>query len=178
LDAVIVEGMTSRSVLISGAGVAGPTLAYWLARSGFQPTIVERSQGPRSSGNPVDVRGPALPVAERMGLMPALREVATPVTAMSVVDDEGREVTRVATPASRSTAGTREVEVPRGDLAAVLYQAARDDAEFLFDDTITTLAPDDGAAGRRADRPEDPGGDSRPQPGRPRVAEPLKDQSP
>ena len=144
--------MTSPSVLISGAGVAGPTLAYWLARNGFRPTIVERSQGLRSSGNPVDVRGPALPVAERMDLMPALREVATPVTAMSFVDGEGREITRIATPASRSAAGTREVEVPRGDLAAVLYRAAQNDAEFLFDDTILTLAPDEGGVDVTFDR--------------------------
>jgi 2-polyprenyl-6-methoxyphenol hydroxylase-like FAD-dependent oxidoreductase len=62
----MVVSMSPRSVLISGGGVAGPTLACWLARHGFQPTVVERSQGLRSSGNPVDVRGPALPVAEAM----------------------------------------------------------------------------------------------------------------
>ncbi len=53
--------MNPPRVLISGAGVAGPTLAYWLARNGWQPTVVERAVGQRSSGNPVDVRGPALP---------------------------------------------------------------------------------------------------------------------
>src|SRR5690349_8077656 len=120
-----------RTILIVGAGVAGPTLAYWLARAGFQPTVVERAQGQRSSGNPVDVRGPALPVAERMGIVPALREAATQVTAMSVVNASGRQVARVSTPAT----GGHEVELPRGDLASVIYQAARGDAEFLFDDT-------------------------------------------
>ncbi|WP_203978286.1 FAD-dependent monooxygenase [Planotetraspora silvatica] len=135
--------MSPRSVLISGGGVAGPTLAYWLARHGFQPTVVERSQGLRSSGNPVDVRGPALPVAEEMGIMPRLRDVATQATTMSVVDASGRQITRVAMPATRSAAGTREVELPRGDLAATLYEAARDDAEFLFDDTIVTLRQDE-----------------------------------
>ena len=139
--------------------MAGPTLAYWLARNGFQPTVVERAQGQRSSGNPVDVRGPALPVAERMGIMSALREVATPVTAMSVLNADGRQVTRVRIGTSRSAAGNSEVEVPRGDLADVLYRAARNDAEFLFDDTITALNQDgdgvdvtfDRAAPRRFD---------------------------
>src|SRR6478672_3870277 len=78
-----------RTVLISGAGVAGPTLAYWLARAGFRPTIVERANGQRSSGSPVDVRGPALPVAEQMGVVPALREAATTVTAMRLIDARG-----------------------------------------------------------------------------------------
>jgi 2-polyprenyl-6-methoxyphenol hydroxylase-like FAD-dependent oxidoreductase len=67
-------------VLISGAGVAGSTLAYWLARHGLRPTVVERAQGMRSSGNPVDVRGPAVPVAEAMGIMPQLRQAATTTT--------------------------------------------------------------------------------------------------
>ncbi|MER5649999.1 FAD-dependent monooxygenase [Streptosporangium sp. NPDC002524] len=146
--------MSSRSVLISGGGIAGPTLAYWLARHGFRPTVVERAQGLRSSGNPVDVRGPALPVAEEMGIMPRLRDVATRATAMSIVDASGRQVARVALPATRSAAGNREVELPRGDLAAVLHESARDDAEFLFDDTIVTLRQDEHGVDVTFDRAE------------------------
>ncbi|MDI5938273.1 NAD(P)-binding protein, partial [Micromonospora sp. DH15] len=72
-----------KTVLISGAGIAGPTLAYWLARHGFRPTVVERAQGLRSSGSPVDVRGPAVPIAEAMGIMPRLRAAATDETALT-----------------------------------------------------------------------------------------------
>lgn len=132
----------SRTVLISGAGVAGSTLAYWLARSGVRCTVVERSTDMCSSGNPVDVRGPALPVAEAMGIMPSLRKAATQTTAMCFVNGSGRQVARVPTSASRSAAG-REVEIPRADLAAILYEAARGDAEFLFEDAIATLAQDE-----------------------------------
>jgi 2-polyprenyl-6-methoxyphenol hydroxylase-like FAD-dependent oxidoreductase len=131
--------MDTPRVLISGAGIAGSTLAYWLARHGLRPTIVERAQGPRSSGNPIDVRGPALPVAERMGIMPRLREAATSATTMVVVNGRGRQVARVRMP---SSGGTGEVEVPRADLATVLLDAARDDAEVIFDDTIVTLEQD------------------------------------
>jgi 2-polyprenyl-6-methoxyphenol hydroxylase-like FAD-dependent oxidoreductase len=144
-------------VLISGAGVAGSTLAYWLALHGFRPTVVERSQGLRSSGNPVDVRGPAMPVAEAMGIVPRLRQAATATTAMSVVNASGRQVARVRMPGAAGTGP--EVEIPRSDLAAILYEAARDRAEFLFDDTITALEQDgdgvevtfDRAAPRRFD---------------------------
>ncbi len=131
--------MAPRSVLISGAGVAGSTLAYWLARHGFRPTIVERSAGLRSSGNPVDVRGPALPVAQAMGILSRLREVATTATRMRVLDAAGRQVASLAMPAGRGD----EVEVPRADLAGVLFEAARDQTEILFDDTITGLHQDD-----------------------------------
>jgi len=145
-----------RNVLIVGAGVAGPTLAYWLARAGYQPTVVERAQGQRSSGNPVDVRGPALPVAEQMGVVPALREAATTVTAMRLIDSSGRRGRRLPMPAGRSAAGTEEIEVPRADLAAILYEAARDHAEFVFDDTVTGFTQDPGGVdvvfGRSAPR--------------------------
>jgi 2-polyprenyl-6-methoxyphenol hydroxylase-like FAD-dependent oxidoreductase len=72
--------MSERTVLICGAGIAGPTLAYWLARHGFRPTVVEHATAPRSSGSPVDVRGPAVDVAERMGVMPRIREARTHTT--------------------------------------------------------------------------------------------------
>src|SRR5262249_47310020 len=134
---------TERTVLISGAGVAGPTLAYWLARHGFRPTVVERAAGLRSSGSPVDVRGPAVEVAERMGVMQRLREAATHVTAMSFVNRSGRRVGRVNSRALRRATGSREVEVTRTDLARILYEAGRDSAEYLFDDTITALSQDD-----------------------------------
>lgn len=124
------------TVLISGAGVAGATLAYWLARHGFRPTVVERAEGLRSSGNPVDVRGPAMPVAEAMGIVPQLRAAATQATAMRLVDAAGRQITRIRMPA--------DVELPRADLAAILHDAASEKAEFIFDDTITALHQDDG----------------------------------
>lgn len=136
--------MSDRTVLISGAGVAGPTLAYWLARQGFRPTVVERAQGTRSSGNPVDVRGPAVPVAEQMGVMPNLRDAGTQVTGMSFLDTSGRRVGRVNMRAMARAAGSREVELPRGALAAILFDAGRHDAEYLFDDVITGLQQDDG----------------------------------
>jgi 2-polyprenyl-6-methoxyphenol hydroxylase-like FAD-dependent oxidoreductase len=130
------------TVLISGAGVGGPTLAYWLAERGFRPTVVERAAGLRSSGNPVDVRGPAVAVAERMGIMGRLREAATDVTAMSFVNARGREVGRVNMRAMQQATGSGEVEVTRTDLAKILYEASRESAEFLFDDTITSLSQD------------------------------------
>ncbi|RJL35556.1 FAD-dependent monooxygenase [Bailinhaonella thermotolerans] len=132
--------MRELSVLISGAGVAGPTLAYWLARHGHRVTVVEYARSPRSSGNPVDVRGPAARVAERMGITPRLREAATGTTGLTFVDTAGRRLARLPMSVVQRPG---EVEIPRGDLAAILYEASRDDAEYLFGDTITGLAQDD-----------------------------------
>ncbi|GAA2393274.1 FAD-dependent oxidoreductase [Dactylosporangium salmoneum] len=135
------------SVLISGAGVAGTTAAYFLARSGWRVTVVERAAGVRSSGNPVDVRGPALPVARAMGVLPALREHATHADAMRVVDAAGRTIARLPMQASPDA-----VEIPRADLAAVLFAAARDHADFRYDDAVTALEPDETGVGVTFDR--------------------------
>ncbi|MBU8898338.1 monooxygenase [Corallococcus sp. H22C18031201] len=134
--------MSQPTVLVSGAGIAGPTLAYWLARRGFRPTVVERGAALRSSGSPVDVRGPAVVVAEQMGLMARLRDAATQVSALSFIEESGREVGRVNLRALQRASGSREVELPRGDLASILYQASQDSAEFLFGDSITALSQD------------------------------------
>lgn len=135
--------MSNRTVLICGSGVAGPTLAYWLARHGLRPTVVEFAHGLRSSGSPVDVRGPAEQVAERMGIMPLLRDAATDVTGLSFVNAAGRRVGRVNTRALQRAAGSHAVELARSDLASILYRASRDDVEFLFDDTIRALHQDE-----------------------------------
>ncbi len=129
--------MTERTALISGAGIAGVTLAHWLARDGWQTTLVERAGDLRSSGNPVDIRGPALPVAERMGILADLRAVATHATAVRLLDPDGRSIARIPVPSRDG-----EIEVLRGDLAQVLWSATKNDAELLFDDTITGLRQD------------------------------------
>jgi 2-polyprenyl-6-methoxyphenol hydroxylase-like FAD-dependent oxidoreductase len=146
--------MSNQTVLISGAGIAGSTLAYWLARHGFRPTVVERSTGLRSSGNPVDVKGPAMKVAERMGLLPRLRAADSNVTDLRFVNAAGRNVGRISLRAFQLSAGDREPEVPRAELASILLEASRDDAEFLWDDTIVALSPDKDGVNVTFDRAE------------------------
>jgi 2-polyprenyl-6-methoxyphenol hydroxylase-like FAD-dependent oxidoreductase len=146
--------MRHRSVLISGGGIAGSTLAYWLSRTGFRPTVVERARGLRSSGSPVDVRGPAYAVAERMGILSQLHAAGTRTTKLSFVGDDGRQIAGMALPNGRG-----EVELPRADLATILHEAGRDDAEYLYDDAIADLREDadgvdvtlEGGAQRRFD---------------------------
>lgn len=129
----------SLTVLISGAGIAGATLAALLGRAGCRVTVVERDQGVRSSGNPVDVRKGAYQVAERLGVLSRLHDAATRVRELIFVDDAGRTLASV-----RTRHSDREVEVPRADLSAILVEAGRGDAEFLFDEMITQLHPDAG----------------------------------
>lgn len=125
-------------VLISGGGIAGSTLACLLARSGHQATVVERDQGVRSSGNPVDVRGAAFDIVEGLGLVARLSTFATGVRRIVFVGPDGQPLASMSTRRSQD----RELEVPRADLSATLVAAARDEVAFRFDDTITDLSDD------------------------------------
>jgi len=120
--------MQNQNILISGASVAGPALAWWLARHGFRPTVVERAPRLRGGGYAVDFRGAAhLSVLAKMGLLDQVKEQQTHLRATTYVDEHSRPV--AAMPAS-IFAG--DVEILRGDLGRILYGATRDDTEYLL----------------------------------------------
>jgi 2-polyprenyl-6-methoxyphenol hydroxylase-like FAD-dependent oxidoreductase len=131
--------MAKLAVLISGAGIAGCTLAYWLARGGHAVTVVERSGSLRSSGSPVDVRGPAADVAERMNIAAQLREARIRLAGMTFLDSSGHRIARVDIEQLRSSIVPKDIEIARGDLARILYEASASDAEYIFGDSIKTL---------------------------------------
>ncbi|MET9347644.1 FAD-dependent monooxygenase [Streptomyces termitum] len=132
-----------QTVLISGGGIAGPVLAHWLHRRGFAPTVVERAPGPRSGGQAVDLRGVALDVFDRTGLLDRARSVRTRMRGMSVLDPAGQEVHR-STEATYSSGrlDSPDIEVLRDDLVRMAYEHTRADVEYLFDDSVTALDED------------------------------------
>ena len=127
----------NERILISGASIAGLTLAHWLARHGFRPVVVERAAALRTGGNGVDVRGHAAEVAERMGIMPRVRALTADVLGIKFVDAADRAVARVGMRALDPDS----TEIMRGDLVALLREAT--DAEILFGDSIRGLEQDD-----------------------------------
>ncbi|MZE80098.1 FAD-dependent monooxygenase [Streptomyces xinghaiensis] len=128
-----------RRVLISGAGIAGPALAYWLHRAGCAVTVVEKAGAPRHGGYPIDIRGTATEVVRRMGILPRLRDAHIDSRRFTFLDADGSEVASVDPRALAGGAGGQDLEVRRGDLAALLHALVRDDVEFLFDDSVDTL---------------------------------------
>lgn len=123
-----------KHVLISGASVAGPALAYWLHRHGMRATIVERADAVRPGGLAVDFRGTAMRVLDRMGILDDLRAHATRSGDALVVDADG---STIATMHGEIFAG--ELEVLKSDLTRILYDLTKDDTEYVFGDTITAL---------------------------------------
>jgi 2-polyprenyl-6-methoxyphenol hydroxylase-like FAD-dependent oxidoreductase len=133
--------MKNKTILISGASVAGPALAYWLSRYGFHPTLVERAPAVRPGGYAVDFRGASLRALERMGIVDEVRKLETRTGAITIVDKTNR---KIASMPDGFTSG--ELEIMRGDLAGVLYAATRHDAEYIFDDSILGISEDEDGA--------------------------------
>jgi 2-polyprenyl-6-methoxyphenol hydroxylase-like FAD-dependent oxidoreductase len=135
--------MRNRNVLISGASIAGPALAYWLDRYGFAVTVVEKAPAMRPGGQAIDVRGPALDVADRMGVLAAVRELATDLRGMSIAGPDGEELfSTTERTASGGDLASPDVELLRDDLAELIVAAGGDRIEYLFDDAIAGLEQD------------------------------------
>ncbi|WP_030518605.1 FAD-dependent monooxygenase [Nocardia sp. NRRL WC-3656] len=127
--------MRNTTVLISGASIAGPALAYWLQRYGFAVTVVERAPELRPGGQAVDFKGAThRTVLERMGVWEEIHRRQTGKTDMVLTDAEGREL---AVMSGDFTGG--DVEILRGDLAEIFYERTADRCECLFGDSVTVL---------------------------------------
>jgi 2-polyprenyl-6-methoxyphenol hydroxylase-like FAD-dependent oxidoreductase len=128
-----------KQILISGAGIAGPTLAYWLLESGFRPVLVERAPEFRDGGYIVDFWGVGYDVAEQMGLIPALRAKGYVNDRAVFVREDGTERSAFGAEAIRRALGNRFLSIRRGDLARLIYDTVRDRIETRFDDEVATL---------------------------------------
>ena len=128
--------MQKTTLLISGAGIAGATLAVLAARQGFDVTVVERAAGQRSSGSPVDVHGAAYAVAERVGVIDQLRDHATHTTELTVMNSAGQPTARMAINSGRDP---RHIEIARTDLSATLARAGVGEYELIWSDYIRAI---------------------------------------
>jgi 2-polyprenyl-6-methoxyphenol hydroxylase-like FAD-dependent oxidoreductase len=133
-----------KSILISGAGIAGPTLAFWLKAAGFEPTIVERSPGLRTGGYVIDFWGLGYDLAERMGLIDEINRIGYHAREMRVVNDGGRRVAGFGTSVFSELTGGRYVTLPRSALSRLLFDKAKDGIDCIFGDEIVALEPDAG----------------------------------
>ncbi|WP_172384695.1 FAD-dependent monooxygenase [Streptomyces sp. MNP-20] len=134
-----VSTTAKRNVLISGASIAGPALAYWLHRSGCAVTVVEKAGALRDGGYPIDIRGTAVEVVRRMGILPRLQDAHIDTRRFTFLDADGGEVATLGPHAVVGSVEGQDLEVRRGDLAAILHSLVRDDVEFLFGDSIEAI---------------------------------------
>jgi len=124
-------------VLISGAGIAGLTTAYWLRRHGFTPTVVERAPSLVTGGYKIDVRGSALDVLRRMGVHDAVVDASTKMRGAQLVDRDGHVINEMTGDEFGHRVGD-DLEIVRGPLCEILL-ATVPDVEMIYGDVIVEV---------------------------------------
>lgn len=132
-------------VLVVGAGIAGPALAFFLARLGHTVTVVERYPILRTAGAQIDLRAQGLQVARRMGLIDEIRKRVVDEDGIALVDADGNK--KAIFSANKSGKGAQsfssEFEIMRGDLVDVFYHATKNDVEYVFGKSVDRFEQDD-----------------------------------
>jgi 2-polyprenyl-6-methoxyphenol hydroxylase-like FAD-dependent oxidoreductase len=126
-------------VAINGAGIAGPSLAYWLERCGHEVVLIEKAPQFRTGGYAVDFWGVGYTVAERMGILPEVRQRGYTFREVRAVDEHGRKVGGFSVDVLVQSLKGRFTTVPRGDLAAAIYRTIQNRVETLFDNSISAI---------------------------------------
>lgn len=137
--------MTQPTVVISGAGIAGPALAHWLSANGYRVVFVELAPGIRPGGQTVDLRGAGRGIVEQIGLMDQRVERSLEQRGFAWVRSDGSRRAEMPVEAFRGNGLVSKLEILRGDLVDVLYQNTCERAEYLFDSRISALEQSDDA---------------------------------
>jgi 2-polyprenyl-6-methoxyphenol hydroxylase-like FAD-dependent oxidoreductase len=128
-----------RTVLIVGAGIAGPTLAFWLQQAGFAPTLIEHTPALRTGGYVVDFWGLGYDIAERMGLAGDIERSGYHMREVRVVGKRGERVAAFGTRVLGDLVGGRFVTIGRSDLSRLLFETVQGTTETIFGDQIVGL---------------------------------------
>jgi 2-polyprenyl-6-methoxyphenol hydroxylase-like FAD-dependent oxidoreductase len=131
--------MNGKTILISGAGIAGPTLAFWLRAAGLQPTLVERAPQPRTGGYVVDFWGLGYDIAERMGLIGDINRIGYHMREMRIVDQTGKRLAGFGTSVFGELTNGRYVTLGRSGLSRLLIEKIKGTTEVIFDDEVVGL---------------------------------------
>ena len=131
--------MKNKTVLISGVGIAGPTLAFWLKAGGYEPTLIERASQLRAGGYVIDFWGLGYDIAERMGLKKDIERVGYHVKEMRIVDDRSKRVSGFDVDVFRELTNGRYITLGRSELSRLLFDKAAGPSEVMFDNEIVSL---------------------------------------
>lgn len=135
--------MDNKNILISGAGIAGTALAFWLKKFGFHPTIIEYAPKLREGGYAIDFMGAGYDVAKKMGILPALEKVDIDISKLAFVDGNNQEKGSMNYRKIKKLMNNRALTLLRSDLAKVIYNNLDKDTEIIFGDTINKIEQDD-----------------------------------
>ncbi|MEJ2750674.1 MAG: FAD-dependent monooxygenase, partial [Anaerolineae bacterium] len=127
-------------ILISGGGLAGLTLAYWLHQYGLTPVVIEQSDGLRRDGYGIDFFGSGYDVAEKMGLIEQLKTQPIKADYVGYVNENGKPIAKLEMDLMRKIMNGRYLPLMHWTLEEALYQAIADDVEVRFGRSLTAVS--------------------------------------
>lgn len=128
-------------ILVSGAGVAGLSLALDLGNRGHHVTVIERASHFRVNGSPIDIREDAVGIAAQMGVLDRIRENRVDSTERGVfVDGDGEPIGHMFIGAF--VGSDDDVEIGREDLANILIDALPATTTIRMRESVDTLTDD------------------------------------
>jgi 2-polyprenyl-6-methoxyphenol hydroxylase-like FAD-dependent oxidoreductase len=135
--------MNNNNILISGAGIAGTTLAFWLKKFGFNPTLVESAPKLREGGYAIDFMGAGFDVAEKMGIIPALEKADFNISKIVFVDKDNNEKGSMNYQKIKKALNNRAFSFLRSDLAKIIYNSLEKEPDIFFGDSIQIIEQDE-----------------------------------
>lgn len=128
-------------VLISGAGIAGPTLAWFLAKLSIRVTVLEKSDAIRPYGQSIELQATALQAFKKTGLWEEVRKRHTTEKGTQFLSPSGQPIALFPVREGLQASLTSAFEILRGDLADVVYQATKDhpNVTYQFGTTIARV---------------------------------------
>ena len=137
------ELLKQKKVLISGASFAGLSTAYWMRKLGYHVTVVEIAKGLKKGGTPVNIIENTVGIVKRMGLFDQIQ--SNKITMKSMEFKNSDDVTERLAPIKRDgeQCAEGEYEVERDVLLNLLFEAVKDDVEFIFGESVVSLMEDD-----------------------------------
>ncbi|MFK8257529.1 FAD-dependent monooxygenase [Erwinia sp. AnSW2-5] len=134
--------MKKRKILVTGASIAGPAVAYWLARQGMEVVVIERAPEFRDGGQTIDVRGAGRTVVQRMGLEEAIRANDTGEDGIAFVDENNETRAEIGVDAYAGEGPIAELEILRGEFGRLLIEHSQDKVTYRFGDSIEAIEDD------------------------------------
>lgn len=132
--------LNNKKILISGGGIAGCTLAYFLKKYGFTPIIVETAAEFKRIGYMLALNLQiGQQVAKKMGILEKLKKFELPLTKNVFYDMYGKLIRKYEFDYATYDK-LHGLNINRADLHDVLYKTAKNDVEFRFNQEITSVA--------------------------------------
>lgn len=128
----------NKNILISGASFAGLSTAYWMNKLGYNVTVVEIAKGLKKGGTPVNIRVNTVEIVTRMGLFDQIK--SNSIRMESSEFKNSNDVTESME--LREELAENEYEIERDVLLNIMFEAVKDDVEFIFGDSIASLEDD------------------------------------